>query len=188
MREIEVKLKVDNLAVLATKLQEQGCELSEPIQQHDVIYSQKMGDKEFISAKEGDILIRIRHLPHSVELNLKQQRSNEMDNLEYETEISNPKAVHDILEKLGWFPVIEVKKTRRKGLFKSYEICLDQVQDLGNFVELEKLTDDDADPNKVRDELFQALESLGLNRYDEETKGYDTQMYRKQRKQAHNSL
>jgi len=78
---------------------------------------------------------------------------------------------------LGYRPSIEVKKIRRKGKLKEYEICLDKVENLGTFVELEKLTDDNADPKKVREELFKELESLGLSRKDEETKGYDTQIY-----------
>jgi len=33
------------------------------------------------------------------------------------------------------------------------------------------------DAEEVRQELFKELESLGLSRTDEETKGYDTQIY-----------
>jgi adenylate cyclase class IV len=44
-------------------------------------------------------------------------------------------------------------------------------------VEIEKLTNDDANPEEVREELFNELESLGLSREDEETRGYDTQIY-----------
>jgi len=179
MREIEIKLKADNFPVIEKRLKEMGCNLSEPISQHDVIYSLKASVEEFESAKEGDIIIRIRHLKDSAELNLKQQRSNEMDNLEYETEVADPEAAHAILTILGWRPVIEVKKVRRKGKLGEYEICLDEVERLGTFVELEKLTTDDADPTVVREELFATLETLGLSRNNEETKGYDTQIYQR---------
>ncbi|MEK7586712.1 MAG: class IV adenylate cyclase [Patescibacteria group bacterium] len=177
MREIEIKLKVDNFEEIEKKLKERGCILSQPISQHDVIYSQKGSKKEFEQANEGDVIIRIRHLKDSAQLNLKQQRSGEMDNLEYETEVKDPKEMHKILETLGWKPVVEVKKLRRKGKLGEYEICLDQVEKLGTFIELEKLTADDADPLEVREELFRELESLGLSRFDEETRGYDTQIF-----------
>ena len=39
------------------------------------------------------------------------------------------------------------------------------------------MTTDDDDPEKVRDELFKELEKFGLKRDQEETKGYDTQIY-----------
>lgn len=177
MREIEIKLKAKNFGEIESKLEERGCVLSEPISQHDVIYSLKNSTEEFESAKEGDVIIRIRHLKDTAQLNLKQQRSSEMDNLEYETEVDDAEATHKILETLGWHPVVEVQKLRRKGKLGDYEICLDQVEKLGTFVELEKMTDDDAQPEVVREELFKELESLGLSRTDEETKGYDTQIF-----------
>ena len=183
MREIEIKLKIKNIEELKSKLKEKGCILSEPISQHDVIYSLKSGKEEFESAKEGDVIIRIRYLKDKAQLNLKQQRSGEMDNLEYETEVKDPKETHNILTVLGWAPVVEVKKMRRKGKLAEYEICLDEVDQLGTFVELEKMTDDDINPENVRNELFAELESLGLSRENEETKGYDTQIYLQQKGQ-----
>jgi adenylate cyclase, class 2 len=177
MREIEVKLKVKSFEKLEQKLKEKGCVLSEPISQHDVIYSIDGSGKIFGHSKEGDVIIRIRYLKDRTELNLKKQCSREMDNIEHETEIKNPEEMDQILKNLGWIPAVEVKKFRRKGKFGQYEICLDQVEKLGTFVELEKLTSDNADPEEVRKELFMELESLGLSRNDEEAKGYDTQMY-----------
>jgi adenylate cyclase class 2 len=177
MREIEIKLKVDNFEELEKKLKEKGCVLSEPISQYDVIYSTKSPQEEFEQSKEGDIIIRIRQSKDIIQLNLKQQCSNEMDNLEYETEIKDSKEMHKILQILGWHPEIEVNKIRRKGMLGEYEICLDQVEKLGNFIELEKLTEDETNPERVRDELFKELESLGLSRNNEEVRGYDTQIY-----------
>ncbi len=179
MREIEIKLRVDNLKAVEEQLKANGCHLSEPIKQHDVIYT-KDGDVEAWSvAKEGDITIRIRHLEFGASLTFKQQKSGEMDNLEYETEIKDPTATHQILLALGFIPGVEVKKVRRKGKLGDYEICLDSVEELGTFVELEKLVEDNADPIEVREELFKVLESLGLSRDQEEVKGYDTQIFQK---------
>lgn len=108
---------------------------------------------------------------------LKQQRSGEIDNIEYETEIQDPDATHKILFTLGYEPEVEVKKMRRKGKLGEYEICLDEVEELGSYIEVEKMTSDDADSRKVREELFGIAESLDLSRAAEETRGYDTQIY-----------
>ncbi len=178
MREIEIKVRVKNLKVLEQKLQEKGCVLSAPITQHDTIYSLKENNNDFWEqTKEGDIILRIRRLTDTTEFNLKQQRSNEMDNIEYETEVKDAEIMHQMLGVLGWIPSVEVKKLRQKGKIGDYEICLDKVEELGDFVELEKMTSEDADPNKVREELFQVLESFGLSRKDEEIRGYDTQIF-----------
>ena len=177
MREIEVKIRAKNLEEIEKKLREKGCTLSEPISQYDVVYSLKGSRNEFESAKEGDIVIRIRRTKDHAELTLKKQRSNESDNIECETEVKDSEVVHNILSLLGWYPSVEVKKIRRKGKLGKYEICLDEVERLGTFVELEKITGDEANAEEVREELFKELESLGLSRADEELRGYDTQIY-----------
>jgi len=177
MREIEIKLKVNNFEKLEKNLLEKGCLLSEPIIQHDVVYSLNNSTKEFESAGEKDVIIRLRYLKDKTVLTLKKQCSRELDNLEYETEVKEPDQMHKVLFILGWKPIVEVKKIRRKGKLGEYEICLDQVEKLGDFVELEKLAADDTNPEEIREDLFKEIETLGISRDNEETRGYDTQIY-----------
>jgi len=177
MREIEIKLRVNNLDELEKKLTDNGLVISKEITQYDVIYSNINDTHSFNESYEGCIIIRIRNQDGASILNLKKQLSGEMDNLEYETKVEDVESMHQILLALGWKPEVEVKKVRKKGNLGEYEICLDKVGQLGNFVELEKLTDDNANPEKIRDELFKALEPYGLKKEDEETEGYDTQIY-----------
>ena len=166
------------MRALEEKLRAQNCVLLPPVHQHDTVYS-RHGSAEFASAKEGDVILRIRRENDKAEFNLKQQKSNEMDNIEYETEIASPDALHGILGALGWFPEIEVKKIRRKGTLGAYNVCLDEVEQLGNYMEIEKMAQEDADPDAVRKELYNALEGLGFSRSDEETRGYDTQVHQR---------
>src|SRR3989344_14768 len=177
MREIEIKIRTNNLNAIKQKLAERVCVRSEPISQHVQIYSRVGSTEEWENSKEGHVVMRIRRMPQGAEFNLKMQRSNEMDNLEYETKIDDPDAMHQILAILGYAPQVTVKKLRRKGKLADYEICLDEVEELGSFVELEKLTSDDANPEVVKKELLKVLELLGLSKNDEETRGYDTQIY-----------
>ena len=177
MREIEIKLRVNNLEELEQKLKDAGLVISKEINQHDIVYSRIDDTHDYTESYKGCIIVRIRNQDGASILNLKKQLSGEMDNLEYETKVEDGEAMHQILLTLGWKPEVEVKKVRKKGKIGEYEICLDRVEKLGDFVELEKLTDDSADPEKVRDELFKIAESFGLSRNDEETKGYDTQIY-----------
>lgn len=175
MREIEIKLRVRDLRGLAEQLKARGCILSAPISQHDVIYSKGGSGSEWANPKEGNIIIRIRHLKNKSEFTLKQ--TAKLHKIEYETAIENPEAMNNILLTLGYTPEVEVKKFRRKGKLAKYEVCLDEVENLGTFIELEELTDENTNPRKVREELFGALETLGLSRADEETLGYDEQIY-----------
>lgn len=177
MREIEVKLRVKDLAGLKNKLEFLGCELSFPIKQHDLIYTKKGDSSIWEGNKSGYVVMRLRQEDDRAIFNLKQQRSNELDSIEVETKVDKPEAIKNILAILGYEPQVEVKKIRQKGRFKDYEICLDEVEKLGAFVELEKMTDDEVDAEKIQEELLLALEFLGLSREDQETKGYDTQIY-----------
>jgi adenylate cyclase class 2 len=177
MREIEIKLKAKNLAALEQKLAEQGCVLSAPIHQHDVIYSKEGDTSVWEGMQEGMIVVRIRRDDRGAIFTLKQQCTHEHDNIECETRIEDGDAMHRALLLLGFVPEVEVKKVRRKGKLGEYEICLDQAEGLGDFVELEKMADDDADATRISEEIFQKLESLGLSRDDQEKRGYDTQMF-----------
>jgi len=179
-REIEIKLKAKDLNTLEIKLKDAGCVFSEPINQYDVIYSEgeNSGVRPSGKAKEGHLAIRIRRENENIaKLTLKQQKSGEMDNLEYETKVDDAEAVHRILEALKWKPQLEVKKIRKKGMLGEYEICLDRVDGLGEYIEIEKMVEENANPQEVRKELFEIIKPFGLSEPDEETRGYDTLIY-----------
>jgi len=178
MREIEIKLRVKNFNELEQKLKERGCVLSEPISQHDTIYTLEGDSSNVAEAREGGVVIRIRQMKDQAQINLKKQKTDGMmDSLEYESEVRDPVAMDQILRNIGWVPFVEVKKLRRKGKLGEYQICLDEVEQLGSFMELEALTRDEVDVSEVRESLFKELESLGLSRNDEVKKHYDTQIY-----------
>lgn len=88
----------------------------------------------------------------------------------------------NILRLLGWHPEVEVRKKRKKGKIGEYEICLDDVEQLGTYVELEKLTHDDDDPIKVQEELLEVLEAIGVSRSNLEVRGYDTMIFQMRKK------
>ena len=184
VREIEIKLKVKDLDELEKKMSEAGCVFGESFKQHDVIYSDKNNSRKFDEPIEGDVSVRIRYEENSVKLTLKQQRSYQMDCIEYETEIKDPKVFDGMLKVLGWIPECEVCKTRKKGKLGDYEASLDNVEKLGSFVELEMITDDDADPQKAREELFKVMQQFGFSEADEETDGYDIQIYKLENKKS----
>ena len=110
-------------------------------------------------------------------LTAKYNLSNELDNIEHELEIMDGPEMHATLGLMGWQPVVEVKKMRRKGKLGEYEICLDEVEELGSFAGLEKMTSDDADAGLIQGQLLKEFEALGIPRGNQEMSGYDTLMY-----------
>ena len=65
----------------------------------------------------------------------------------------------------------KVTKVRQTTNVGEFEICIDEVEDLGSFIEIEKISDEDSDA--VRSELNDFLEILGVSASDEVHKGYD---------------
>lgn len=83
MREIEIKLRASNLDTIKQQFKEKGWIFSEPIFQHDVVYSSAKNTKPYDQMEEeGYIAIRIRYQNNTATLTLKKQLSSEMDNLE----------------------------------------------------------------------------------------------------------
>lgn len=180
-KEIEVKAKVSNLADLAEKLEKMGVHLSEPIVQNDETFVDgNYGNYDEFQPDKN--ILRIRETNGKFIFTLKQPKTNEFDSLERETEIAEPAELKEALILMGYKPVVEIHKIRRKAKYKDYEICLDEVLELGSFVEVEKITDD-VNATEVQKELFQFLEKLGIKKEDEVTNGYDTMVYIKQYKQ-----
>ncbi|HEY4493562.1 MAG TPA: class IV adenylate cyclase [Candidatus Paceibacterota bacterium] len=177
MREIEVKMRVADMGALEQALTARGCVLGESMKQEDVIYGEPENNI-YEKTKLGHVAIRIRNQDGKFELTAKKNLSGELDNIEYELEIMDRDQMHAILVAIGWVPIVEVKKTRRKAKLGEYEVCLDEVEELGNFAELEKLTSDNADPVSIQEQLLQEMESLGVSRSAQEIRGYDTLMYR----------
>ncbi len=179
-QEIEVKAKVSNLQAVEEKLLERGCIFSEPLIQKDITFA-NVDDKEYDSLVAGLNILRIRNQNGKYIFTVKQTGINDLDCLERETEISDPHEMEQALILMGFHEAVRINKVRRKTNLDGYEICLDQVENLGNFVEVEKITKNE-DPEKVQAELFEFLKQFGVTEGDRVMDGYDTQIYRLQSK------
>lgn len=170
MREIELKFKVDNLEELINKLKEEQCEISSIKLQNDTIYVQNLDDTE---SKEGSVWLRVRKENDKIELNYKKQSKKKMESEEIEFEVSSYELANQFLKALGYLPWVEVNKKRRYSNYKEYNICIDEVEKLGSFVELEILVDKD---NKEDYELalLEVAKKLGINPDKRINSHYDT--------------
>ena len=74
---------------------------------------------------------------------------------------------------MGFHEVLQVKKKRTECKYKEMTICIDKIVGLGNFIEIEKLSDNKngEKDEKIQDYLFNCLQSLGINDEDRITKG-----------------
>ena len=168
IREIEVKAKVRNDKALMEKLIRLGCAFSPETTQIDRIFI-PIGSS--IPVPKGVNVLRLRHEDGKTLFTLKQVNENQLDKIECEFYVSDEEKAKDVILLLGFQESVSVEKRRKKCKYKDYEICIDTVTNLGQFIEIEKLTDEETDI--VQAELFSFLQSLGVNKTDQVFMGYD---------------
>lgn len=182
MREIEIKARVDDKPALLVLLQEKGIELSLPVTQRDQVFGLPgiNGGDDANNAPWLRIRTETKNEKTTQIFTLKKSVTNQLDSIEHETEIHDPLELAAIIGHLGFTPYSDLIKTRQKAKVGEIEICVDSVDKLGDFIEAEKLTDENADYNAVAAELWQLLEGFGIERTAHVTDGYDVLMRKQQ--------
>jgi|CXWL01.1.fsa_nt_gi adenylate cyclase class 2 len=176
MREIEVKARLQRKEEVLEKIQALGCVFSEPVTQDDTVYVLNVGTLGTFLA--NNVFLRIRVQNDKKILFTVKNRTQDLVATEHEVEVNSREEMENILLSLGYKAAIRVKKERQKTLYNGCEICIDDVEDLGTFIEMEKLTEE-GDPTEIQDELFSFLVSVGVSPEDRVTKGYDILMFEK---------
>ncbi len=177
-QEIEVKARVRDLQAVEEKLLALGCVMSESLTQNDITFYIKT-DIPYDQLVRGQNILRIRQQNGKSIFTIKQTGINDLDSFERETQIADPEEMREAILLMGYSEAVRINKVRKKTMYQGYEICLDQVENLGNFVEVEKITENE-DPEKVQSELFEFLKQCGVSESDRVLTGYDTLIYRLQ--------
>jgi predicted adenylyl cyclase CyaB len=178
MREIEIKARVADRENILSQLADLGCELSAPVSQEDIVFAQKVGStKEFLT---NSVFLRIRQTEEGVVLTLKynpdRQGAPDAMPVEHEVSVDSRSELEAMLSFLDFKPMVTVKKTRRSGHYKNWEICIDEVEELGTFVEVEQMAEHDEDIEPIREAIMAFMRSLGVAEEDLLVNRYDIQM------------
>jgi adenylate cyclase class 2 len=174
MNEIEVKAKILNFIEIQSRLEDLGCIFSESLIQKDRIYLPN--GIEFPDKTKGTLFLRIRDSNGKYIFTLKKQLDTEFENIEHEIIIDSPEEANEMAKLLGFHEVLFVSKKRIKCKYNNMEICLDNIENLGFFIEVEKMTNE-TDTLNVQRELFTFLKTLGIKKEDQIFKGYATLIY-----------
>lgn len=82
---------------------------------------------------------------------------------EYEIGISDGKAMQNILEKLGLEKLVEVNTTKHIFTDDKFEIVLEEVKGLGNFIEVEyRFVEDDANVHEAKNYIRKWLKTKSI--------------------------
>lgn len=158
--EIEIKAYCPHMKELRDRLLALGAERSGSAREEDVYYNHPSRD-----FGRSDEALRIRRTEGKSILTYKGPRLGERSKTRHEQEVvvADGAAMEDILVRLGFMRVESVVKRREIFMLGSVEICIDNVEGLGDFVELETGGED-----MIRAEsgLFALASDLGLDRFE----------------------
>ena len=118
----------------------------------------------------GSKIMRVRDVlnPETGELQqslmtLKVEGRTKLASDEYEFAVDDGNAARQMLTALGWQEIVTVDKARLESKTEDYTICIDEVAELGLFIELEVLTEDSADVKNIQQQMRNFLKNLNID-------------------------
>lgn len=158
MFEVEIKTRTEHGRLL-NELEKSGAAYEKTVHQVDTYYNAPHRD-----FGETDEALRIREQNGRVFMTYKGKKIDAVSKTrkEVEVEIGDRNRMEDILTSLGFKKTLEVRKDRDIYHLNGAEICLDCVDGLGCFVELEVQAKDSSDIEEKRDELIKLMRGLGI--------------------------
>lgn len=172
--EIEIQVNIEKSEALLDFLKLNGI-FKHEVHQIDEYFSPAHDD--FLSSRPVNRWLRLRQTDKGCSFNYKNWyfdkdgQSNYCD--EFETRIEDIDSAKKILGALNLKSIAVVDKLRKIWTFGDYEIAVDAVKNLGDFVEIEYIgSDNDIDPQKVTDEMVLFLKNLGVGKITRNHVGY----------------
>jgi adenylate cyclase class 2 len=173
MREIEVKARLRDKETFLELAAKKGIVFGEPFTQEDDTY-----ESEIPKDTSKWNIFRIRKQGNKTILTMKYAASSRSrDNHERETTIGSAEEVIGMLDRVGYTFGVRVRKTRQTAKYNDLELCMDEVEELGSFVEVEKLVGETADVDQIQTELWELLVSLSIGPNDRVHQGYASLMH-----------
>lgn len=160
--EIEVKYRVSgrDLPALERAVASRGAVLSSPIRQDDQAFAPQ--GWSYGQSKVGVTFARLRTENGRHVFTIKTPVDNEMSCLEHETEVTDRDEMHRAVLAMGFFPTVRIVKTRRTASLGDMQLCLDEVERAGLFIEIEKFASEAESGTAAQEELDRFARSLGV--------------------------
>ncbi len=179
--EIETKARLLDKGGVVAQLISRGCTFTQPVVQDDTVYVRETGSLATFLSNDSFARIRIQN-DGVVVLTVKKPINKSSEVLvkhEAEVVVSSAAEAERMLTLLGYVQAVHVHKIRRTGECEGFHVCIDSIEGLGDFIELEQMAHkSEADAIQARMRTF--LSSLRIAPHDEVKKGYDILMIEKQ--------
>ncbi len=171
--EIEIKVRIEKSKPLVDFL-EKNASFESETRQTDEYFSPP--HRSFISVRPVKEWLRLRNDDGVYSINYKKWHFGRGGTAKYadefETRIADFEIVRKILEILNFQSLVVVDKKRKIWKYGDYEIALDSVKKLGNFVEIEYIGKNKTNHKKITDEMIGFLEGIGCGAIERDNVGY----------------
>lgn len=171
LREVEVKYRIPDPEALHLALKARGIELGDPVHQDDQAYAPE--NWSYGRSKLGVPFARLRTTNGRHTFTLKRPTENALSCEEYETTVIDRDQMHHAILAMGFYPTVRITKTRRTATLEDLSLCLDEVEHLGTFLELERMAPADYSGLDVQAELAAFVTSLHVQA-ERTTETYDS--------------
>jgi adenylate cyclase, class 2 len=162
VREVEVKFRVRDAGSLLAALAARGIELGPPMRQDDQAYAPVGWD--YGDARAGVPFARLRTVRGQHTFTVKRPAENVLSCEEYESPVDDVDQMHLAVLAMGFRATVRIGKVRRTAVLggEDMALCVDEVDGLGTFVEVERLVPDGVPGEAVQAELARFVASLGV--------------------------
>lgn len=176
--EIEIQVNIENSRPLVEFL-EKSAEFKKENRQIDEYFSP--AHRDFTSVRPVKEWLRLRDSGGKYSINYKNFHYDENGKSlycdEYESQAGDFNNLKKILESLNFKFLVKVDKIRKIWEYKDYEIALDSIAGLGDFVEIEYIgKDEKPDPKKIAQEMVDFLKNMGCGKIKRNYVGYPFQL------------
>lgn len=141
MIEVEIRAKIEDINLTRDKILSLGAKHIKTEKQTDKIFGRPDDLDENHKIIEGHFSARVRQKADKTLVEFKEIRRAGAG-LEFSSLVPRIENGTYFLEKLGYEEAFTVSKTRELYKLGEFEICLDQVDKLGNYIEIEHFTKD----------------------------------------------
>lgn len=157
--EVEIRAKIDGFEEIKEALNKIGAYFVESINQTDRIF----GASKFLDSNgmiiEGGLSARIREVNDKRTLEFK-EILREKGGIELNSEVASVEMAEKMLKKLDFKEAFTIKKTREDYLYEGLTISLDNVEQLGSFIEIEKIVSSEDEISEARKKCLDLLNIL----------------------------
>jgi adenylate cyclase class 2 len=173
-KEIEIQVRIEHSQPLLDFL-EKNAEFKAEKRQIDEYFTP--AHRNFIAIRPTKEWLRLRDAEGNYSINYKNWHFNDQGKSyhcdEYETKIENLDKMKKILAALNFKSLTVVDKVRKTWIYKDYEIAIDSVKNLGDFVEMEYIGHEgNVDPQKITEEMINFLKKINCGKIERNYVGY----------------